>query len=115
MHPSFLTDPEQPESVDIRNVSSTSVTLYWKEPCKPNGIITGYIVSYNITKRTANIHCPVEEHYMAFNVTGNVTFHKNITDLYPWTTYMFCIAAQTTSGKGAEICKEQQTLQDCKY
>jgi hypothetical protein len=56
----------------------------------------------------------VEEHYMSFNVTGNVTFHKNITDLYPWTTYMFCIAAQTTSGKGAEICKEQQTLQDCK-
>jgi hypothetical protein len=51
---------------------------------------------------------------MAFNVTGNETFHKNITDLYPWTTYMFCIAAQTTSGKGAEICKEQQTLQDWK-
>jgi hypothetical protein len=51
----------------------------------------------------------VEEHYMVFNVTGNVTFHKNITVLYPWTTYMFCIAAQTTSGKGAEICKEQQT------
>ena len=52
---------------------------------------------------------------MTFNVTGNVTFHKNITDLYPWTTYMFCIAAQTTSGKGAEICNEQQTQQDCKY
>jgi hypothetical protein len=44
-----------------------------------------------------------------------VTFHKNIIDLFPWTTYMFCIAAQTTSGKGADICKEQQTLQDCKY
>jgi hypothetical protein len=28
---------------------------------------------------------------------------------------MFCIAAQTTSGKGAEICNEQQTQQDCKY
>jgi hypothetical protein len=54
------------------------VTLYWREPCKPNGIITGYIVSYNITTSTANVHCPVEEHYMAFNVTGNVTFHKNI-------------------------------------
>jgi hypothetical protein len=58
------------------------MTFYWEEPCKPNGIITGYIVSYNITKRTANIHCPVEEHYMSFNVTGIVTFHKNITDLY---------------------------------
>jgi hypothetical protein len=111
----FMTDPEQPESVDIRNVSSTSLTFYWEEPCKPNGIITGYIVSYKITTRTANVHCSVEEHYMAFNVTGNVTFHKNITDLHPWTTYMFCIAALTTSGKGAEICKEQQTLQDCKY
>jgi hypothetical protein len=42
--------------------------------CKPNGIITGYIVSYNITKRTANVQCPVEEHDMAFNVTGNETF-----------------------------------------
>jgi hypothetical protein len=52
---------------------------------------------------------------MAFNVTGNVTFHKNITDLYPRTTYMFCIAAQITSGEGAKICEKQQTLQDCKY
>jgi hypothetical protein len=50
---------------------------------------------------------------MTFNVTGNVTSRKNITDLYPWTTYMFCIAAQTTSGKGADICQEQQTLQVC--
>ena len=91
------------------------MTLYWKEPGKPNGIITGYIVSYNIPTRTANVHCPVEEHYMAFNVTGNVTFHKNITDLYPRTTYMFCIAAQITSGEGAKICEKQQTLQDCKY
>jgi hypothetical protein len=91
------------------------VTFYWGEPCKSNGIITGYIVSYNITTSTANLDCPVEEHNMTFNVTGNVTFHENITDLYPWTTYMFCIAAQTTSGKGAEICQEQQTLQDCKY
>ena len=91
------------------------MTLYWWEPCKPNGIITGYIVSYNATTSTANLDCPVEENNMTFNVTGNVTFHKNITDLYPWTTYMFCIAAHTTSGKGVEICKEQQTLQDCKY
>jgi hypothetical protein len=52
---------------------------------------------------------------MMFNVTGNVTFNKNITDLYPWTTYFICIAAQTTSGKGAKICQNQQTLQDCKY
>jgi hypothetical protein len=91
------------------------VTFYWGEPCKPNGIITGYIVSYNITTSTANLDCPVEEHNMTFYVTRNVTFHENITDLYPWTTYMFCIAAQTTFGKGAEICQEQQTLQDCKY
>jgi len=107
--------PEQPESVDIRNVSSTSVTLYWEEPCKPNGIITGYIVRYNRTRSTTNLYCTVEEQDMTFNVTGNITFHRNITGLYPWTTYMFCIAAQTTSGKGAEICKEQQTLQDCKF
>ena len=52
------------ESVDIRNVSSTSVTLYWGEPCKPNGIITGYIVSYNATTSTANLDCPVEENNM---------------------------------------------------
>jgi hypothetical protein len=50
------------------------VTFYWEKPCKPNGIITGYIVSYNITTRTANLLCPVEEHDMTFNVTGNVTF-----------------------------------------
>jgi hypothetical protein len=67
------------------------------------------------TTSTANLDCPVEENNMTFNVTGNVTSHKHITDLYPWTTYMFCIAAQTTSGKGADICQEQQTLQDCKY
>jgi hypothetical protein len=112
---SVISVPEQPESVAFRNVSSTSVTFYWGEPCKPNGIITGYIVSYKITTSTANLDCPVEGHNMTFNVTRNVTFHENITDLYPWTTYMFCIAAQTTSGKGAEICQEQQTLQDCKY
>jgi hypothetical protein len=53
------------------------VTLYWREPCKPNGIITGYIVSYNATTSTANLDCPVEENNMTFNVTGNVTFHKN--------------------------------------
>lgn len=91
------------------------MTLYWKEPCKPNGIITGYIGRYDITSNTANLHCPVEEQYMTFNVKGNTTFHKNITGLYPWTTYMICIVAQTTPGNGSEICKEQQTLQDCKF
>ena len=44
------------------------MTLYWEEPCKPNGIITGYIVSYNITTRTANLHCPVEEPYMTLRM-----------------------------------------------
>ena len=107
--------PEQPKSVDIRNVSSTSVTLYWEKPCKPNGIITGYIVRYNITTITANLTCPVEEQNMTINVDGNITFHRNIAGLYPWTTYMFCIAAQTSSGNGTEICKEQQTLQDRKF
>jgi hypothetical protein len=48
-------------------------------------------------------------------IMNHVNVEALTTDLYPWTTYMFCIAAQTTSGKGAEICKEQQTLQDCKY
>ena len=91
------------------------MTLYWEEPCKPNGIITGYIVRYNITTSTANSHCPMEEQDMTINVEGNITFHINIAGLYPWTTYIFCIAAKTTSGKGAEICMEQQTLQDCKY
>jgi hypothetical protein len=57
---SVISVPDQPESVVFRNVSSTSVTFYWEEPCKPNGIITGYIISYNITTRTANVHCPVE-------------------------------------------------------
>jgi hypothetical protein len=87
-------------SISIKQIY---LTLYWEQPCKPNEIITGYIGSYKITTRTANGHCPEEEHYMEFNVTGNVTFHKDITDLYPWTTYMFCIAAQTTSGKGENI------------
>jgi hypothetical protein len=72
---------QQPESVVFRNVSSTSVTFYWGEPCKPNGIITGYIVSYKITTSTANIDCPVEEHNMTFYVTRNVTFHENITNM----------------------------------
>jgi hypothetical protein len=45
----------------------------------------------------------VEENNMTFNVTGNVTSHKNITDLYPWTTYMFCSSGTEITELSAKI------------
>ncbi|XP_060703170.1 receptor-type tyrosine-protein phosphatase U-like [Hemiscyllium ocellatum] len=101
----FQTDEDVPGRISAELISSLStedmITLKWKEPQAPNGIITRYEVSYQYIASSdpaVIISCPKKTLLKARNETSH-TF-KN---LEPGTTYRFSIRASTVKGFGSRV------------
>uniref|UniRef100_A0A8D0GQE2 Phosphatidylinositol phosphatase PTPRQ n=1 Tax=Sphenodon punctatus TaxID=8508 RepID=A0A8D0GQE2_SPHPU len=93
--PAFLTVrtreqvPSSVENIHYKNISSSSVLLYWDPPTNPNGKITHYTV-YAMELDTKN----------AFHMT--TTNHSFlITGLKKYTNYKMRVAASTAVGESA--------------
>ncbi|GCC38574.1 hypothetical protein chiPu_0017089, partial [Chiloscyllium punctatum] len=101
----FRTDEDVPGRISAEFINSLStedtITLKWKEPQVPNGVITQYEVSYQCIESSdpaVIISCPKKTLLKARNET-NHTF-KN---LEPGTTYRFSIRASTVKGFGSRV------------
>uniref|UniRef100_A0A8C5Q2H1 Protein tyrosine phosphatase receptor type Q n=1 Tax=Leptobrachium leishanense TaxID=445787 RepID=A0A8C5Q2H1_9ANUR len=87
---SIKTEQDVPESEpmisECKNLTSTSVRVSWGPPALPNGIITSYYLQI-------------------YGTGGNDSFNTsqvfmNLTDLLPFSQYIFYIAARTAKGTG---------------
>nr|XP_039247526.1 phosphatidylinositol phosphatase PTPRQ-like [Styela clava] len=88
-----------PRDVTYVQLSSTAITLSWKPPRKPNGIVTEYLVEYSIED----------------NVFDSVTYETNVTlsDLQKYATYLATVTAFTRVGQGPSSSPVIfQTLED---
>ena len=77
--------PSEPQSLEVISVNSSSVTLQWRSPETPNGVITQYSILYNGT-----------------NITnfGNNVLMDTIEGLSPDTVYVLQLRAYTGAGGG---------------
>ena len=70
------------------NVTSRSIEICWKEPCPPNGNITGYILN----------------EYVSDGIQMNTTETKELCQVFenllPYKNYSFDVTAMTKVGEG---------------
>ena len=83
--PNLFAVPSEPLSIEIVQVNSSSVTLQWRPPVTPNGVITQYSILYN-----------------GINITnfGNNMLMNTIEGLSPDTVYVLQLRAHTGAGAG---------------
>ena len=82
-----------PEGFNFTDVTATSVSLEWRRPSVPNGVILDYILQYS----TSTVTIPV-----TFNSDSdeyNVTSYT-VESLNEYTNYTFNISAVTSGGTG---------------
>ena len=77
--------PSEPQSLETISINSSSVTLQWRPPVTPNGIITQYSFQYNTTA--------------VANTTNNVLMYT-VSGLSPDTVYVLQVRAHTSVGAG---------------
>jgi len=88
----------------VVNVTSRSVTICWKEPCPPNGNITGYIV---------NVH--ILSDGMPRNTTETKELCQVFDHLLPFKNYIFNVTAMTEVGEGVSQSIGVRTDTDGKF
>ena len=96
--------PDDPPSGISAYRKSRSVTLTWKAPARPNGIIRGYEVKY-CKDRCSRIG-DVKEF---FGTKGT------IDKLHPNTKYVFQVRCRSSGGLGPNQDISVQTLPDSKF
>ncbi|XP_053234142.1 neural cell adhesion molecule L1-like protein isoform X1 [Podarcis raffonei] len=99
--------PEKPHFLKILNLDKDSVTLSWGPPKKPNGIVTGYILQYQIINETDDIG-PLHE----INITNPSSFNFRLSNLSISTKYKFYARACTVQGCGKPITEEAVTVSE---
>ncbi|XP_053147749.1 neural cell adhesion molecule L1-like protein isoform X2 [Hemicordylus capensis] len=97
--------PEKPHFLKIVNFDKDSVTLSWGRPKKPNGIVTGYVLQYQIINETDDIG-PLQE----VNITNPSSFSVRLSNLSISTKYKFYLRACTLQGCGKPITEEGVTI-----
>ena len=82
-----------PEGFNVIEVTATSVSLEWRRPSVPNGVIVNYILQYSTNTNTIPV---------TFNSTNDEYNVTSITveNLNEYTNYTFNISAVTNGGTG---------------
>ena len=91
-----------PEGFNVTEVTATSVSLEWRRPSVPNGVIVNYILQYSTNTDTIPV---------TFNSTNDEYNVTSITveNLNEYTNYTFNISAVTNGGTGPFDSIERRT------
>ncbi|XP_066517625.1 ephrin type-A receptor 4 isoform X2 [Hoplias malabaricus] len=82
--------PSTVMSVECKDVTRDTLTLFWQEPEKPNGVILEYEVKYY----------EKEQNERSYRIVKTTSRTVNIKDLTPVTSYVFQVRARTAAGYG---------------
>ena len=94
--------PGPPVIVWFPEVTYTLAEVVWEPPLEPNGIITGYMVSYKLRDGL--------EPYQNSSVLSNVTTSYTVGDLQREAYYEFRVTAKTRLGWGETASVEVYTM-----
>ncbi|XP_078270608.1 neural cell adhesion molecule L1-like protein isoform X6 [Rhinoraja longicauda] len=103
--------PEQPAFLRIGNFAKSSVTLLWGPPAKPNGILMGYLLKYQLINDTEGELGDLN----TINITDHDTSKVVVSDLDTNSKYMFHLGAYTKAGLGSLITEEGTTITEGAY
>lgn len=95
--------PGQPEALHLECLSNTSLQLQWKPPVHHNGVLTGYLLTYQPLDDGDKKVPPLALEDPNINKT-------NLTSLSPHLRYRFQLQATTREGAGIAIEREGGTM-----
>ncbi|XP_063064404.1 neural cell adhesion molecule L1.2 isoform X1 [Engraulis encrasicolus] len=98
--------PSPPADLELVSPSETEMTLHWKPPAQPNGLLTGYLVQYQQISETD--YSPVQVVSIENPKITNMTINR----LDPRSRYRFHVRGRTSKGEGKPITKEGATMLD---
>ncbi|KAM9704020.1 receptor-type tyrosine-protein phosphatase kappa isoform 2-T2 [Menidia menidia] len=97
------TDEDVPGPVPSQSLRATpseeTISLYWKEPAEPNGVIIQYEISYSGI-RSFDPSVPLQRPGLTVSLPSNATHHM-FSQLHPGVTYQLSIRASTSKGFGS--------------
>uniref|UniRef100_A0A4W3J3B6 Neural cell adhesion molecule L1-like protein n=1 Tax=Callorhinchus milii TaxID=7868 RepID=A0A4W3J3B6_CALMI len=99
--------PEQPAFLRITGIAKDAVTLMWGPPIKPNGILIGYLLQYQLINDTDEIGS-----LKAINITNSTVTKLTVSDLDTSSKYKFYLSACTKAGPGKLITEEGITVME---
>ncbi|XP_042195495.1 neural cell adhesion molecule L1-like protein isoform X2 [Callorhinchus milii] len=102
--------PEQPAFLRITGIAKDAVTLMWGPPIKPNGILIGYLLQYQLINDTDEIGS-----LKAINITNSTVTKLTVSDLDTSSKYKFYLSACTKAGPGKLITEEGITVMEGAY
>ncbi|KAM4650624.1 neural cell adhesion molecule L1-like protein isoform 2-T5 [Discoglossus pictus] len=102
--------PEKPHFLRIMNSDENSLTLSWGPPRKVNGILTSYVLQYQIINDTDEIGT-----IKNINITNPSTVSCRIPQLHGGTKYKFYLRACTSTGCGGAVSEEGLTVTQATY
>lgn len=95
--------PGHPEALHLECQSDTSLLLHWQPPLSHNGVLTGYVLSYQ----------PLDDggkEQLSFDLPDPELRMHNLTNLSPHLRYRFQLQATTKEGPGEAIVREGGTM-----
>uniref|UniRef100_A0A665T5J5 Neural cell adhesion molecule L1 n=1 Tax=Echeneis naucrates TaxID=173247 RepID=A0A665T5J5_ECHNA len=104
----FTTSEGVPEQVHILTASSAqkdSILLVWGPPLEAHGILTGYLLQYQLNETTLEV---VDSQEM--NITGADTTQWRLQGLEEGSLYRFHLSACTQAGCGPPLTQESSTI-----
>ncbi|XP_051932014.1 neural cell adhesion molecule L1-like protein isoform X2 [Hippocampus zosterae] len=107
-HPvNFKTPEGVPEKNPVFKVTETqrhTVSLAWAPPAEPNGILTGYLLEYQLINNTEEVG-----QLQTIDISKPATTKWTLRDLEPLSKYKFHLRSCTTVGCGPVISEESTT------
>ncbi|XP_065771927.1 neural cell adhesion molecule L1 isoform X6 [Muntiacus reevesi] len=95
--------PGHPESLHLECQSDTSLLLHWQPPLSHNGVLTGYVLSYQPLNDGS-------KEQLSFDLPDPELRTHNLTNLSPRLRYRFQLQATTKEGPGEAIVREGGTM-----
>ncbi|KAK2851368.1 hypothetical protein Q5P01_007644 [Channa striata] len=98
--------PGPPMSLMLDSPSETEVTLRWKPPGHPNGVLIGYLLQYQQIVESDESPMQVE------TIDDPTATHLTLKDLDRHSHYRFYLRGRTAAGDGEPIMREGATTLD---
>uniref|UniRef100_A0A8C7ZCS0 Cell adhesion molecule L1-like b n=1 Tax=Oryzias sinensis TaxID=183150 RepID=A0A8C7ZCS0_9TELE len=89
----------------VADVQKRSISLAWTPPLEPNGILTGYLLEYQLSMY------PYAGPLQTVNISKPDTTRWHLRDLEPLSKYRFQLRSCTSTGCGSIVNLESTTLE----
>ncbi|XP_054640157.1 neural cell adhesion molecule L1-like protein isoform X2 [Dunckerocampus dactyliophorus] len=96
--------PEKNPAFRVTNTQKHSVSLAWAQPTEPNGILTGYLLEYQLINDTEEVG-PLQ----TIDISKPQTTKWTLRGLEPLSKYKFYLRSCTTVGCGPIVSEESTT------